>query len=171
MSNCYQCDTDIMEIGVIIWTTPRKQEEFLFCEECSKRVVAEIRLKKYKKTSYPVNAFWLKWKEADGRRIAAKKVEAKYYRLTEKIRIDIFMALDNIIAARNMMRQNKARFIPEMKYPTTWLNQECWKDQLTTEKEVKNEKAQRASSQFTTRNQQTSDAIWELYDANEASED
>lgn len=66
-----------------------------------------------------------------GRRKAKKKCQQKYEKLVKKgLHSKIMEALHLQIKAYNIKLKNKAPFIAAWKLSETWLNGECWKDDV-----------------------------------------
>lgn len=72
------------------------------------------------KAAYPI------WKSPGYAKKVFKKMNVDDI-LLEKILI----ALKAQIAERDLMRALNIPFIPAWKHPSTWLNQDCWEDEVT----------------------------------------
>lgn len=60
----------------------------------------------------------------------AKKV-FKRMKVSDALLEKMVAALKAQIAERELMREINIPFIPPWKHPSTWLNQECWQDDVT----------------------------------------
>lgn len=72
------------------------------------------------KAAYPI------WKSPG----YAKKV-FKRMKVDDELLEKILAAIKSQIAERELMRNLNISFIPSWKHPSTWLNQECWDDEVT----------------------------------------
>ena len=67
-----------------------------------------------------------------------KKSKAKAYQAWKKLKPDLhacLAALQSQMIERGFLKAEK-KFCPEWKHPSTWLNQQCWEDEVETEKKT-----------------------------------
>jgi len=67
-----------------------------------------------------------------------KKSKAKAYKAWKKLKPDLhtcLAALQSQMIEKGFLKAEK-KFCPEWKHPSTWLNQQCWEDEVETEKKT-----------------------------------
>lgn len=112
-------------------------------------------------SSYPFEDFWESWRYHGGKKLDLARCEKLYSRIDEKTRELIFQALINQKEERRLMKKNRARFIPDVKHPGTWLSKKSWLNEISTEQEIINEIDSERAIAANSRTQQAVDACWD----------
>lgn len=134
MEICVFCGRERRELYKRYLTVRGEKGEWPICDPCWKRCIDACAYDA-SDAEYEFEKFREAWKALGGKSIAMKKVAVKYAKFPKKLKTTILDAL----VAQHHERQlivKRGGFLKQLKMPATWINQECWNDEIQSEQEI-----------------------------------